>query len=134
MLRTFRISSSSPPPPLAPMPPRRCCRSSSSPLVAAAAAADKDDAAASPSSSKDVSEDVWATKPIWCRPYSIVATGVFVVGGAKVVGGTWLALAAAAAISVWWWAFLVEYPAAYRDYVKQAGTKQTGVAADSEEI
>ena len=131
--RTIRTSS---PPPLAQTPPKR------SSLVVAAAGSSNDPTSPSPSpslssSKEELSDDVWAMKPIWCRPYSIVTTGVFVVAGAEVVGGRWLAFAAAAAIAVWWWAFLVEYPAAYRDYVR--GTKTAGgfaerSTADSEEF
>ena len=110
---TIKISTST--------PPRRCSH-------ARRASNEDNDSAPSPSSI-ELSEDVWALKPAWCQPYSIVATGVFVVGGAKVVGGVWLALAAAAAVSVWWWAFLIEYPVAYRDYVR--GTKHAGGYAKS---
>ena len=122
--------------PLALTPPRRCSSSSSS---SCRSSNDSDNGpSSSPSSAeKDLlsEEDVWAQKPIWCRPYSIIATGLFVVGGAELVGGGWLALAAAAAVAVWWWAFLVEYPVAYRDYVR--GTRHAGgfaKSADSEEF
>ena len=116
-----------------PPPPRRCsCRSSGND-----SGNDPSSSSSSSSSSPppDLSEDVWAQKPVWCRPYSIVATGLFVVGGAELVGGRWLALAAAAAVAVWWWAFLVEYPVAYRDYVR--GTRHAGgfaKSADAEEF
>lgn len=126
--------------PLALTLPGCCCRS-----LVVASASNNDDSDSAPSSfssssndsntAEKLSEDVWALKPVWCQPYSIVATGVFVVGGAKVVGGVWLAAAAAVAVSVWWWAFLVEYPVAYRDYVR--GTKHAGgfaKSADSEEF
>ena len=39
--------------------------------------------------------DLWSHKPWWCQPWSIVATGVTLVGGS------------------WWWLFLVLVPAAY---------------------
>lgn len=120
-------------------PLRRCtCRSSSSSNdPSPSSSSPPSSAPSSPSAppAETLSEDVWARKPLWCRPYSIVATGLFVVGGAEVVGGRWLALAAASAVLVWWWAFLVEYPAAYRDYVR--GTKHAGgyaKSADSEEF
>ena len=105
---TFPSSSTS-------LPPLRRCRRSPVLLLASATPNDNEK---NESPSPQLSEDVWALKPAWCQPYSIVGTGLFVVGGAKVVGGVWLALAAAAAVSVWWWAFLIEYPVAYRDYVR----------------
>ncbi|MEY4430615.1 MAG: hypothetical protein RLZZ533_551 [Cyanobacteriota bacterium] len=58
----------------------------------------------------------WALKPWWCQPWSIVLTGVAVVGGSWWwLRIWWLSLPLAAGVLLWWWLFLVLVPASYRD-------------------
>lgn len=58
--------------------------------------------------------DIWRQKPWWCQPWSILLTGVAVVGGSWWwLRLWWLSLPLAAAVLVWWWLFLVLVPAAY---------------------
>ena len=60
--------------------------------------------------------DLWAQKPWWCQPWSILLTGVAVVGGSWWwLRIWWLTLPLGAAVLLWWWLFLVAVPAAYRD-------------------
>lgn len=61
-----------------------------------------------------------AYKPAWCQPYSIVATGSFVVAGAWLASGGspgWTA-AAALPVAAWWYLFLAVYPAQFQEYAE----------------
>lgn len=58
---------------------------------------------------------IWQHKPWWCQPWSIVLTGVVVVGGSwLILHRWWISAVVAAVVLVWWWLFLVLVPAAYR--------------------
>lgn len=63
-----------------------------------------------------------ADKPPWCQPWTIVGTG------AGVIGGSWwlfhglaavLALGTTMGVFVWWYVFLVVYPASELDAVER---------------
>ena len=57
----------------------------------------------------------WSLKPWWCQPWSIVSTGVVVVGGPwTVLHRLWVCLPLALGVLAWWLLFLVLVPAAYR--------------------
>jgi hypothetical protein len=59
---------------------------------------------------------LWALKPWWCQPWSILLTGVTAVGGSWWwLRLWWISLPLGAAVLLWWWLFLVVVPAAYRD-------------------
>ena len=79
------------------------------------------------------SGDLWSHKPWWCQPWSILLTGVGLVGGSwwwlrlwwvslpLAVAGSWWLLQrwwitapVALAVVLWWWLFLVVVPAAYK--------------------
>lgn len=64
---------------------------------------------------------MWAYKPVWCQPWSILATGAAVVGGVWAVSGHssgWTA-AAAIPIAAWWVLFLGVMPAQFKEYAAQ---------------
>ena len=57
----------------------------------------------------------WSLKPWWCQPWSIVSTGVLLVGGSwAVLHRLWISLPLALGVLAWWLLFLVLVPAAYR--------------------
>ena len=59
--------------------------------------------------------DIWAEKPWWCQPWSIVLTGLALpIGSWLALGRWWITAPLAAAVTVWWWLFLVVAPRAYR--------------------
>ncbi|BBN05845.1 hypothetical protein MPTK1_3g16400 [Marchantia polymorpha subsp. ruderalis] len=65
-------------------------------------------------------DSVWDTKPAWCQPWTIVTTGL------GVVGGSWLTFqnifvtgGACFLISVWWFSFLYAYPLAYSEMIAE---------------
>ena len=59
---------------------------------------------------------LWALKPWWCQPWSILLTGLVAVAGSWWWRRIWwLSLPLAVGVLLWWWLFLVVVPAAYRD-------------------
>ena len=57
----------------------------------------------------------WSLKPWWCQPWSIVSTGVVLVGGSwALLHRLWISLPLALGVLAWWLLFLVLVPAAYR--------------------
>jgi hypothetical protein len=57
---------------------------------------------------------IWATKPWWCQPWSILLTGVAVPAGSWwLLHRWWITGPLAFAVLLWWWLFLVAVPAAY---------------------
>ena len=65
--------------------------------------------------------DMWASKPPWCQPWTIVATGSAVVSVAYAVssGSPWITALVAVPIGVWWWLFLVLVPGSYREAAQE---------------
>ncbi len=63
---------------------------------------------------RDASQDtIWNYKPWWCQPWSIVLTGVAIVGGSwLVLHRLWVSGLVAAPVLAWWVMFLVIYPRA----------------------
>jgi len=60
-------------------------------------------------------ESLWALKPWWCQPWSILLTGVLVVVGSWwLLRLWWVSVPVALAVLLWWWLFLVAVPAAHR--------------------
>ena len=58
---------------------------------------------------------IWAEKPWWCQPWSIVLTGLILpIGSWLVLGRWWITAPLVAAVLIWWWLFLVLAPRAYR--------------------
>ncbi|WP_087069088.1 DUF6737 family protein [Cyanobium sp. NIES-981] len=72
---------------------------------------------------------IWALKPWWCQPWSILLTGA----SAPVVSWLllqrwWVTAPAVVAVLLWWWLFLVMVPNAYRHSQQSAGTPGEGGA------
>ena len=58
---------------------------------------------------------IWASKPWWCQPWTILLTGLVVVAGSWVVlHRWWISLPVGLGVVAWWAVFLVLVPAAYR--------------------
>ena len=78
--------------------------------------------------SKATSTSVWDYKPGWCQPWSIILTGVTIVGGSwLILHNTWISLAVSLPIVAWWVYFLIIYPKAFAEYI---ATQQTAVNLD----
>jgi hypothetical protein len=79
-------------------------------------------AAAAGAGGEPAEADFWRAKPAWCQPWSILSTGVAVVGGVYAASGhsiVWTVLASVPILS-WWALFLVLVPAAYRQEAEEA--------------
>lgn len=61
------------------------------------------------------SESIWAHKPWWCQPWSILLTGVSIpLVSWFLLHRWWISLPLSVAVLVWWGLFLVVVPAAWR--------------------
>lgn len=71
--------------------------------------------------SQSTNPDFWAHKPVWCQPWSILASGITFVAGARwITGGSTVAtVVAAVPILAWWYLFLVLVPADFREYAEK---------------
>lgn len=67
------------------------------------------------------SSDFWAYKPVWCQPWSILASGTAFIAGVRwIFGGSNIATGVAAVpVLVWWYLFLVLVPADFRKYAEK---------------
>ena len=55
--------------------------------------------------------NVWNYKPWWCQPWSIILTGIVIVGGSWLVAKVlWLTVLFSIPIAAWWFYFLVLFP------------------------
>jgi hypothetical protein len=62
-----------------------------------------------------MAKSLWSQKPWWCQPWSILLTGVVVVGGSWwCLRIWWITAPLALGVLLWWWLFLLAVPAAYR--------------------
>tara|TARA_B100001093_G_scaffold251933_1_gene241213 strand:+ start:459 stop:671 length:213 start_codon:yes stop_codon:yes gene_type:complete len=60
--------------------------------------------------------NLWAEKPWWCQPWTIVLTGVFAISGSWfVLNRFWITIPVAVFVLAWWMLFLVIAPAAYKN-------------------
>ncbi len=65
---------------------------------------------------------VWELKPWWCQPWSILLTGLMIIGGSwMLLHLWWLTAGVSAVIAAWWLLFLVLMPAAWKQ--EQAGDR-----------
>ena len=63
----------------------------------------------------DKPDSIWASKPWWCQPWTIVLTGlVLVTGSWMLLQRWWISVPLAMAVLAWWVLFLGVVPAAYR--------------------
>ncbi len=57
------------------------------------------------------STNLWASKPWWCQPWTIILTGVMIIAGSWLLFQTlWLSLPVAILIVIWWTYFLIIVP------------------------
>ncbi len=69
-----------------------------------------------PSAPVDAPEsNLWALKPWWCQPWSILLTGCAAIAGSwLLLARLWITIPCAGLVLLWWWLFLVLVPASYR--------------------
>jgi hypothetical protein len=75
---------------------------------------------------QELDPNVWAYKPIWCQPWTIVGTGAAFVAVVWAISGGSVGWTAASAVPVvaWWYLFLGIYPAQFREYAESANAEQ----------
>ena len=77
----------------------------------------------------DAPESVWAAKPLWCQPATIVASGIGVVAGVEALAHAWwLTGPAVVGVGAWWYLFLGVYSMQYKDLL--AAARQGDAAAE----
>jgi hypothetical protein len=55
--------------------------------------------------------DVWNYKPWWCQPWSILLTGIVIIGSSWLISkNLWISLLVSLPIVAWWVYFLILYP------------------------
>ena len=55
--------------------------------------------------------DIWNYKPWWCQPWSILLTGIVIIGSSWLIGkNLWISLLVSLPIIAWWVYFLILYP------------------------
>lgn len=65
--------------------------------------------------------DVWATKPSWCQPWTIMLCGsAAVYAPTAVFHAKWLSALVALPVGAWWYVFLVVFPKQFAEYVEAA--------------
>ena len=67
---------------------------------------------------------LWAVKPWWCQPWSIVLTGVTIPAASwLVLHRWWITVPLVGVILLWWLLFLVIVPGQYAAMLKAAEMK-----------
>ena len=60
--------------------------------------------------------DLWAEKPKWCQPWSIVLTGLTGIAASwLLLHALWVTVPVCGLVLIWWFVFLVLAPAAYKN-------------------
>jgi hypothetical protein len=55
--------------------------------------------------------NVWNYKPWWCQPWSILLTGILLIGASWfTLGIIWLTMIISGLIFLWWFYFLILWP------------------------
>ena len=69
-----------------------------------------------PSEERDQQISFWDEKPQWCKPWSIVFTGVFILAfSIWWPGYLWLTILLSVIVFIWWALFLLIVPSAYKE-------------------
>jgi len=69
---------------------------------------------------ENLPDSMWALKPWWCQPWSIILTGIVIPSASWVLlHRWWITLPATGVIIVWWTLFLVIVPTQYAAAVRE---------------
>jgi hypothetical protein len=64
--------------------------------------------------------NVWHYKPWWCQPWSILLTGITIIGGSWVISHRiWLGILVAIPVLIWWVYFLLIYPRLFAEEIEK---------------
>ncbi len=60
--------------------------------------------------------NLWAEKPWWCQPWTIILTGILAISGSWLaLNRLWVTMLIAVIVVAWWVLFLVIAPTAYKN-------------------
>ncbi|WP_414619560.1 DUF6737 family protein [Calothrix sp. CCY 0018] len=66
---------------------------------------------------------VWQYKPWWCQPWSILLTGITLITASWLLfHKVWLTILVAIPLLTWMGFFLLIYPKAYMEMIREQGT------------
>ncbi|AFY54812.1 hypothetical protein Riv7116_2294 [Rivularia sp. PCC 7116] len=66
---------------------------------------------------------VWQYKPWWCQPWSILLTGTTIISGSWLLfHKVWLTILVSIPLLTWMGFFLLIYPKAYMEMIREQGT------------
>ncbi|MEP0875558.1 hypothetical protein NDA00_06860 [Funiculus sociatus GB2-M2] len=69
---------------------------------------------------KESSESPWKYKPWWCQPWSILLTGIAIIGASWVLGKSiWVTVGVSIPILIWMSYFLLFWPRLMKLYYQQ---------------
>lgn len=69
---------------------------------------------------------VWQYKPWWCQPWSILLTGITLITASWLLfHKIWLTILVAIPLLTWMGFFLLIYPKAYMQMIKEQGTRSS---------
>ncbi|MBF2035731.1 MAG: hypothetical protein IGR92_09665 [Leptolyngbyaceae cyanobacterium T60_A2020_046] len=81
-----------------------------------------------PNLERQLPESLWQLKPWWCQPWSIVLTGIVILGGVWLLSHRlWLTIPVGIAVGLWWGVFLVIAP---RQYAAAVRTARSAIAPE----
>lgn len=65
--------------------------------------------------------DIWQSKPWWCQPWSILLTGITIIGGSGwLFHRVWLTSLVALPVLTWMVYFLLVYPKLMQSFLSEA--------------
>ncbi len=60
------------------------------------------------------SDNLWADKPWWCQPWSVILTGIILISLSFLwPGNIWVTIFISILIILWWYIFLIFAPTVY---------------------
>lgn len=72
---------------------------------------------------------IWNYKPWWCQPWSIILTGIIIVGGSWLLAKVlWITILLSIPILAWWGYFLILFP----QMVKEAYSQDSSIIQGEE--
>jgi hypothetical protein len=76
--------------------------------------------------SQSKSANIWHYKPWWCQPWSILLTGIVLIGGSWLLFHKfWLTIGLVLLILGWWYYFLIFVPKLFQEYVQKQSSSPT---------
>ena len=77
-----------------------------------------------PIDGQQMNPNMWASKPAWCQPWTILLTGTGIMAAAYKLSSSllWTGLAAVPVLA-WWALFLIVVPKQYRQHAEEVNAR-----------